>query len=262
MVVIIVTAITMFPLLWMVLTALKPDNEILQVPMVFFPSKLQWKNISDAFRLASFDKFIMNSVIVSVTATIITVFINMLAGFSFAKYKFKGKEFLFFIVLSTLMIPIQVNMVPLYLLISKFGWQNSYAGLIVPTCAEAFGLFLARQFISDIPDSLLESMRIDGASEFKIFLRCIVPNSKALISVLVIFTFMWRWNDFIWPLLVVKEERFFTIQIGLNMLIGQYDIKWNQFMAASLISVIPILIIFLIFQKQFIQGVAMSGMKE
>ncbi len=259
---ILVTSIVIFPLLWMVLTALKAENEILQIPMVFFPEKLQWRNLIDAFQLASFDKYILNSAIVSITATVITVFINMLAGFAFAKYDFKGKNILFFIVLCTLMIPIQVNMVPLYLLISKTGWQNSYLGLIVPTCAEAFGLFLARQFITDIPDSLLESMRMDGAGEFKIFLRCIVPNCRALMSVLTIFTFMWRWNDFVWPLLVVKDEEYFTIQMGLNMLIGQYDIKWNQFMAASFISTIPILVIFLIFQKQFIQGVAMSGMKE
>ena len=159
------------------------------------------------------------------------------------------------------MIPVQVTMIPNFIIMSNLNLLNSFAGLILPTCAEAFGLFLARQTISEIPNELIEASRIDGCSEIGIFRNIIIPNSKSLISVLIIFTVMWRWNDFQWPLIVLSKNEMYTVQVGLAMLRGSQYINWNTMMATALISILPILIVFLIFQKQFIQGIATTGLK-
>ena len=168
---------------------------------------------------------------------------------------------MFLIVLSTLMIPLQVTMIPTFIIASRIGIRNSLIGLALPPCAEAFGLFMARQFISEIPDELLEAGRIDGATEFTIFSKIVVPNVRPLISVLVIFTVMWRWNDLQWPLIMISREPLYTVQLGLSMLNGAQYVNWNDMMCASLISVIPVMVVFFIFQKQFVQGMAASGIK-
>lgn len=260
--IIVFTFYTLFPLFWMIMTALKPSNEVLSIPPKFFPSYFMLGNIKKALSLAPFDLFFKNSLIVTITAVIITVFINLLAGFSFAKYNFKGKKILFMIVLSTLMIPLQVTMVPNFIIMSKLNWLNTYQGLIIPQCAEAFGLFLSRQFISEIPDELLEAARVDGASEFKIFRSIIIPCSKPLIAVLVIFTFMWRWNDFLWPLIVLSDPKYYTVQLGLSMMQGLNYVNWNDLMAASVVVTMPVIVVFIIFQKYFVQGVTTTGLKD
>ena len=196
-------------------------------------SEFMFGNFAESLKTGAFDVYYKNSLIVTSVATIITISINLLAGFAFAKYDFKGKNICFLIVLSTLMIPLQVTMVPNFIIASKLGIRNSYVGLILPPCAEAFGLFMARQFIEEIPNELLEAGRIDGATEFGIFSKIVLPNVKPLISV----------------------------QLGLSMLNGSQYVNWNDLMSASLISTIPIVIVFLIFQKQFVQGMASSGIK-
>jgi len=258
---IVFTAYTLFPFYWMINTAFKPSQEVFTIPLKFFPSKIMFSNMIQALTVAPFATFFKNSAVVTVLAVIITVFINLLAGFSFAKYKFKGKNFFFMIVLSTLMLPLQVTMIPNFIIMSKLGWLNSFQGLIIPQCAEAFGLFLSRQFISEIPEELLEASRIDGASEFKIFRSVIIPCVKPLIAVLVIFTFMWRWNDFLWPLIIISNKDYYTVQLGLTMLHGLYNINWNDLMSASLVVTLPIIIVFLVFQKYFVQGITTTGLK-
>ena len=252
---------TFLPLLWMVITALKPTDEVLSVTLDLLPSRIAWENIPRALEIGNFKMYIVNSFVISITATVITVFINLLAGYSFAKYKFRFKNILFFMVLSTLMIPIQVNMIPNYLIISKLGWLNTYAGVIIPMCGEAFGLFLAKQFISEMPDELIEAMRIDGSKELGIFRNLIIPNSGALISALIILTFMSRWNDFIWVRVAVTEQARYTIQLGLQVLVNMLYFNWNDLMDCALSAVIPIVIVFVIFQKHFIQGVTTTGLK-
>jgi len=250
-----------FPFFWMFVTAVKPVEEVFAYPPLLWPSELRLENFAESMRGNNFGVFFKNSSIVTVIATIITVFINLLAGYAFAKFKFKGKEFFFMIVLSTLMIPIQVTMIPNYIIVSRLKLLNTYAGLILPTCAEAFGLFLSRQFISEIPTELIEAARIDGTSEFKIFSKIILPNCRSLLSVLVIFTVMWRWNDFQWPLIILSDSSMYTVQIGLSMMRGTQYINWNMLMSASLIVTLPVLTVFLIFQKKFIQGIASTGIK-
>lgn len=259
--VVLITFVMLFPLYWMFVTAVKPVDEVLAYPPKLWPSEFHFENFSKAIGSNNFPNMFKNSAVVTIIATTITVLINLLAGYTFAKFKFKGKNFLFMIVLSTLMIPVQVTMIPNYIIMSKLNFLNSYAGLILPTCAEAFGLFLSRQSMSDMPNELIEAARIDGVSEFKIFRSIILPNSKSLISVLIIFTVMWRWNDFQWPLIILSKEKMYTVQFGLALLRGSQYINWNTMMATALISILPILIVFLIFQKQFVQGIASTGLK-
>jgi alpha-1,4-digalacturonate transport system permease protein len=250
------------PFLWMMSTALKTPAEVQSKDVHIIPEQFQWGNFEDALNAAPFMGYVGNSLIVSILAVILTVFINCLAGYAFAKYKFKGRNVLFMMVLSTLMIPIQITMIPNFFILKELGWLNSYAGLIIPRAAEAFGLFLARQYIKNIPDSLLEAARIDGAGEFKIFMKVILPNIKPLIAVLVIFTFMWRWNELAWPLIAVSEESMYTVQLGLATLKGEHYIEWTQLMSLTLLSIIPMLLVFFFFQRFFINGLVNSGMKE
>jgi len=256
-----VVVIVLFPFYWMFATAVKPVSEIFAYPPTWVPSQFHFENFLTTLQESDFTTFFKNSTIVTFFATTITCFINLLAGYAFAKYNFKGKEIFFLIVLSTLMIPIQVTMIPNYIIISRLNLLNNYLGLILPPCAEAFGLFLSRQFMSDLPNELIESSRIDGATEFEIFRKIILPNAKSLMSVLVIFTVMWRWNDFQWPLIILSDSKMYTVQIGLSMLNGSQYINWNMLMCASLIAILPVLIVFLIFQKQFVQGIASTGIK-
>lgn len=257
----VVTLFTLFPFYWIFVTAVKPVGEIFAFPPKLWPSEFHWGNFASVIAGADFGTYFKNSGIVTVISTIITVCINLIAGYAFAKYKFKGKEFFFMLVLSTLMIPLQVIMIPNFLIISRLGMVNTYRGLILPPCAEAFGLFLSRQFMSTMPDALIEAGRIDGASEFRTFRSIILPNSKNLFSVLVIFTFMWRWNDFQWPLIILSDSKMYTVQMGLAMLRGTNYINWNDLMSASLLAILPVLVIFFVFQKQFVQGMASSGIK-
>ena len=261
LIVFLAALVALFPFYWMFVTAVKPVEEIFEFPPKLWPGEFIWSNFATALSRADFGRYFRNSFIVTFTSTAITVSINLLAGFAFAKYKFRFKEFFFLIVLSTLMIPLRVTMIPNFIIATKLGIRNTLWGVIIPPCAEAFGLFMARQFISDIPDELLEAGRIDGATEFTIFSRIILPNVKPLISVLVIFTVMWRWNDLQWPLILISNEKYYTVQLGLSMLNGAQYVNWNDMMSASLISTIPVLVVFLIFQKEFVQGMASSGIK-
>ena len=256
-----ITLIVLFPFYWMFITAVKPVNEVFTFPPKLWPSKFIFSNFVNSLQAEDFGRYYLNSAIVTFFATVITVSINLLAGFAFAKYEFRGKRLCFLIVLSTLMIPMQVTMIPNFIIASKLGIRNSYIGLILPPCAEGLGLFLSRQFVEDIPNDLIEAARIDGATEFNIFCRIIIPNVKPLISVLVIFTVMWRWNDLQWPLIMTSQGEYFTVQMGLSMLNASLHVNWNHLMSACLISTVPVLIIFFIFQKHFVQGISSTGIK-
>jgi alpha-1,4-digalacturonate transport system permease protein len=257
----IITVFMLFPFYWIFITAVKPVDEIFAFPPKLWPSCFQWGNFLQVIKVANFGVYFKNSSIVTSCATAITVCINLLGGYAFAKYRFRFRDFLFLVVLSTLMIPLQVIMIPNFLVISRLGLTNTYLGLIVPPCAEAFGLFLSRQFMSELPDELIESGRIDGASEFGIFRKIILPNTKSLSGVLIIFTVMWRWNDFQWPLIILSDSRMYTVQVGLAMLNGVNYVNWNHLMSAALLSILPVIVVFFIFQKQFIQGIATTGIK-
>jgi alpha-1,4-digalacturonate transport system permease protein len=254
-------AVMIFPVYWMFATAVRPKDEIFSGTAGLLPSALVWSNFGEAIHRMPFLTWATNSIVIALVAVAITVSLNLLCGYAFAKFRFAGRNILFIGVLSALMIPIQVILVPLFLVISKLGLLNSYWGVILPRAAEAFGIFMVRQFMVSIPDELLEAARIDGASEFSIFLKIVVPLSKPVIAVLVIFTFMWRWNDFALPLVVLMDQDAYTVQLGLNILKGQYNTEWTNIMAIALLSLTPMLIIFALFQRYFVQGIAGTGLK-
>jgi alpha-1,4-digalacturonate transport system permease protein len=250
-----------FPLYWMFATAVRPKKEIFGGGFDLVPSTFVWSNFSEAWNKLPWDQFYINSIAIAAIAVPITVFINLLAGYTFAKYKFPGRDILFLLMISTLMIPIQVIMVPEFLIVSKLGWVNTWWGVLIPRAAEAFGLFMVRQFMVSIPDELIEAARLDGAGEFTIFRRVVLPLSWPVIAVLSIFTFMWRWNDFAWPLVVLQEQSAYTVPLGLNLMKGQYFTDWTGLMSMSLLSIVPMMLVFIFFQRYFIQGIASTGLK-
>ena len=250
-----------FPIYWMFATAVRPRTEIFDPHVSLLPGHVTWSNFPPLWRNYPLGTWIANSVTIAVIAVALTVFVNLLCGYTFAKFRFFGRNVLFFAILGALMIPIQVILVPLFLVISQLGLLNSYWGVILPRAAEAFGIFMVRQFMVSIPDELLEAARLDGASELSIFFRIVVPLSKPIIAVLVIFTFMWRWNDFALPLVVLMDQDMYTVQLGLNILKGQYNTEWTNIMAIALLSLTPMLVIFAFFQRYFVQGIAGSGLK-
>jgi len=253
--------IMVFPLYWMFATAIRPRTELFGGGFRLFPSDLVWSNFSQAWGKLPFALFYLNSILIAVIAVAATVFINLLAGYTFAKYEFPGRNVLFLLLISTLMIPIQVIMVPEFLIVSALGWVNTYAGVIAPRAAEAFGIFMVRQFMVSIPDELIEAARLDGAGEFKIFWKVILPLSWPVVAVLTIFTFMWRWNDFAWPLVVLQDRDAYTVPLGLNLMKGQFFTDWTGIMSMSLVSILPMLVVFIFFQRYFIQGIASTGIK-
>lgn len=254
-------AIMFFPIYWMFATAVRPKDEVFSGTAGLVPSSFVWSNFGEAISRTPFLTWTGNSLVVAVIAVAITVSLNLMCGYAFAKFRFVGRDVLFVGVLSALMIPIQVIIVPLFLIVSELGLLNSYWGVILPRAAEAFGIFMVRQFMVSIPDDLLEAARIDGASELSIFFRIVVPLSKPVIAVLVIFTFMWRWNDFALPLVVLMDQERFTMQLGLNILRGQYNTEWTLIMGIALLSLVPMLTIFVFFQRYFVQGIAGTGLK-
>ncbi|ONH82171.1 sugar ABC transporter permease [Roseomonas mucosa] len=250
-----------FPLYWMLATAIRPRSEVFQPVVSLIPQVLTLENFRNIWERHPFLTWTLNSTFIAVVAVAITVSANLLCGYVFAKFRFPGRDILFFAILGALMIPIQVILVPEFLVVSWLGLLNSPWGVILPRAAEAFGVFMVRQFMVSIPDELLEAARLDGAGEMRIFLRIVLPLSKPIIAVLVIFTFMWRWNDFAWPLVVLTDQDLFTLPLGLNLLRGEANPDWGGVMALALISLLPMLLIFLIFQRYLVQGIASTGLK-
>ena len=250
-----------FPIYWMFATAVRPTDQLFNGEFRLIPEDFLWNNFAVSWNKLSFGIYYINSIAIALIAVVVTVFINLLAGYTFAKYDFPGRNILFFLLLSTLMIPIQVIMVPEFLIVAGLGWVNTWWGVLVPRSAEAFGIFMVRQFMVSIPDELIHAARLDGAGEFEIFRRVILPNAGPVIAVLTIFTFMWRWNDFSWPLVVLHDPSSYTVPLGLNLMKGLYFTDWTGIMSMSLVSILPMLVIFVFFQRYFVQGIASSGLK-
>jgi alpha-1,4-digalacturonate transport system permease protein len=254
-------AVMVFPIYWMFATAVRPHAEIFGSAARLVPTSVSLGNFLAVLKRYPVLVWVDNSLIIAVVAVVLTVFINLLCGYTFAKFRFPGRNILFFAILGALMVPIQVILVPEFLIVSWLGLLNTHLGVILPRAAEAFGIFMVRQFMVAIPDELIEAARLDGAGEFTIFFRIVLPLSKPIIAVLVIFTFMWRWNDFAWPLVVLTNRDMFTVPLGLNLLRGEINPDWGNVMALALLSLLPMLAIFLAFQRYLIQGIASTGLK-
>jgi alpha-1,4-digalacturonate transport system permease protein len=209
----------------------------------------------------NFARYLRNSVIVTVVSTLLTLLINSMAAFALAKYQFKGREPIFFIMLSTLMVPLSVILVPVFLVITTINWNNNLLGVIVPAAGTPTGLFLLRQYMLTLPDELLDAARIDGASEWRIYAQIILPLAKPALAVLTIFSVMWRWNDFLWPLIVLSRSEMFTLQIGLNSFQGELNVQWNLILAMTVLTLLPITLVFAVLQRNITTGIATTGMK-
>ncbi|WP_369017584.1 carbohydrate ABC transporter permease [Thermatribacter velox] len=208
-----------------------------------------------------FGRYFINSLFVAGGITCLVVFTSSLAGYVFAKFKFKFKEVLFTVLISTMMIPFVTIMLPLYVMVSDFGWVNSFKGLIIPMCLSAFGIFLMRQFIENIPTDLIEAARIDGASEWWIYFMVIWPLSLPAISALGIFTFMWSWNNLLWPLLVVSKKEMYVVTLALASLQWETGIRYDVVITGTALSILPILVVYAFFSKSFIRGLSFTGLK-
>ncbi len=254
-------AFMLYPFIWMILSAFKSNLEIIKVPPTFFPEKFTFEAFAKVLNETPFFLWIKNSLIVSVIGTIMTVFSSALGGYIFAKFDFKGKNFLFMIILATMMLPFQVIMIPLYMITSKLHLLNSLWALIIPGITSAFGIFLCKQHIEGIPNELMEAGRIDGCGEFGIFFRIIVPDLRNILSALAIFSFMGKWNDYVWPLIAINDMKKMTVPLALSFFSTQHGVQFNLVMAVAFLMMLPVIIVYLIFQKQFIEGLTMTGMK-
>jgi multiple sugar transport system permease protein len=257
-----VAACTLLPFFWMLSTSFKSGGGLFTYPPEWVPSRptLEWY-----VRLTTevnFGLHFRNSLIVSVCVTALGLFLNSLAGYAFAKHRFRGRDRLFGLLLATMMVPGQVTMIPVFLLLKNLGLLNSFAGLIVPVSVNVFGIFLIRQFMMSIPNDLIESARMDGCSEFRIYWSVVLPLCRPVLATLGIFTFMDSWNDFLWPLVVMVREEGYTLPVALANLNGQHPTSFGLLMAAAVVVVMPVIAVFLAAQKHVIQGIATSGMKE
>jgi len=208
-----------------------------------------------------FVTYLRNSVLVTVLATILTLIINSMAAFALSKYQFRGRNFIFVVIISTLMIPISVILVPVYLVITNLNMNNTLWGVIIPGAATPTGVFLLRQYMLTIPDELIDSARIDGSSEWRIYWQIILPLARPALAVLTIFSVMWRWNDFLWPLIVLSKQELFTLQVGLNAFQGELNIQWHFILAMTVLTLLPITVVFAFLQRFITTGIATTGMK-
>ncbi len=253
--------VTLLPLIWMVSASFKPLSEIMMIPPTLIPRAPTLDNYKQVFRQFPFGRYFLNSVIVSVVVVACVLLTSSLAGYSLAKFDLPGSNFIFYMFLSSLMVPFQTRMIPLYRMMVSFKWIDTLRGVMFPWLIDAFGIFLMRQFISTIPNDLIEAARIDGASEPYIFGKIILPLSKQGLSALAIFTLTANWEEFLWPLIVSTSDASRTLPVGLQSFAEQYGTNLHWQMAGSVVAVAPMIVIFLILQRQFIEGIAMTGLK-
>ncbi|SEC08575.1 carbohydrate ABC transporter permease [Paenibacillus sp. GP183] len=250
----------LLPFIWMVLSTFKPESEVLSIPPTLWPNSFTLANVEKLFVNMNFGVYLRNTLII-VLFSFAGMFLNAMAGFGFAKYKFKGREPLFYLVLATMMIPGQVTMIPVYLILNAMYLTNTMTGIILPGLVGAFGIFLFRQFIATIPDELLEATRLEGASEFRAFLQIVLPISKPILAVQGILTFIAGWNSFLWPLIIANDEKLYTLSVGLALMKSQSNQNFALQMAGATLMVAPVIIIFIIFQRHIIENYTISGMK-
>ena len=251
----------LFPLLWIFLTSLKSDLEV-RTTLSIFPTKYMWKNYIDAWNYTNFGRQFINSIIMATSVTFGQIITSALSGYAFARLNFKGKNVLFALVLGTLVVPYQLLVLPIYVMFSKLGWIDTYTALILPSLANAFGIFLFKQHFETLPISVEESAKIDGATRWQILWKIVLPISKAPAVTLFLLTFIAEWNDLFKPLIFTSSEEMRTVQLGLTTFQEQFSTNYTLLMAAVVFVTVPILIMFFIGQKQFISGIANTGGKE
>jgi len=254
--------ITIFPFIWMFFSTLKTEAEILKVPLQLFPTQFLLDNYAYVWKsLGIFPRYMFNSAFVTLSVVVLNVFFDSLAAFSFAKLKFKGKNFLFAFFMAALLVPAQVMYIELFRLMQAFHWTNTYMGLIIPGATSAFGIFLVWQYMKSIPDDFLEAARIEGASDFQVYWRVYLPLSVPALASLAIFQFINTWNDFLWPLIVTDTTEMRTLTVGIALMQSNNVTSWSWLMTGAFISVVPVLIFYIFAQRYFISGLTAGGIK-
>ncbi|MFZ5993304.1 MAG: carbohydrate ABC transporter permease [Deinococcota bacterium] len=251
----------LLPVIWVVLSSFKPSSELYLVPPSLLPRDPTLENYRSAFTVGHFATYTWNSFFVATASTLIALLTNSMAAFALAKYRFAGRQILFLLTLATIMIPLQVIMVPIFLVLKNLGLTDSLWGIIIPPAATPTGVFLLRQYMLSIPDEILESARLDGASEWSLYWRIILPLSVPALATLAIFSFTWRWNDFIWPFIVISSEQKATLQLALARLVGQFGVDWSTLLAATVITLLPMTAVFLLLQRYFLSNLTAGSVK-
>lgn len=255
-------ALTLFPLLWMLSASFMPAMDATQIPPPLWPSNPTLEHYRILLERLNLGRYLLNSIGVALAVTLFSVLFNSMAGYAFAKLYFPGREKLFRALLASMILPAQVAMLPLFLLLKSLGLVNSYSGLIVPGMASIFGIFLIRQYALSIPDSLLDAARVDGANELQIYWRIVLPLLKPVLVTLAIFTFLGCWNDFMWPLILLADQDLYTLPVALANLLGEHVQDTELMMAGSVLTIAPVLVMFLLLQKYYIEGLMLGGVKE
>lgn len=257
----ILALIVLIPILWIILSAFKPEKEIVTYPPTFFPSKLTFENFVTVVKRIKIGRYALNSLIYAGGTTLIAAFVNSLAGYVYARFSFKGKTLCFLLTLATMMIPFQVIMIPLFVIVFKLGMYDTYWGLIVPRIAVATSIFMMRAAFTGLPRELEDAGRIDGLSEFGIYLRIMLPQVKPALICLLILSFNGSWNDLLWPMLATSSTNMRTLANGLALFVGEYTVQYGAAFAGTVISLVPMLLMYIFGQKYFVQGLATSGLK-
>jgi len=257
-----IAVVTLLPLIWMVLASFMPSGQASSVPPPFLPREVTLDQYVSLFTRLHLGRSLLNSTLLAIAVTGISLIINSMAGYAFAKYRFKGRDSIFKTLIASMIIPAQVTMLPLFLMLNKMGFINTYMGVIVPGMASIFGIFLIRQFALSIPDSLIEAARIDGAGDFRIYWSLILPLCKPILVTLAIFTFMGTWNDFLWPLIVMTDDSMYTLPVALANLAGEHVQDTELMMAGSVMTVLPVLLVFAVVQRYYLAGIMAGSVKE
>ena len=252
---------TAIPYIYMASSAFKENSEIFGTPLTLLPRHATLDNMRDLLSQFPYARWYVNTAIVATVGTLLSVLLASLGGFAFAKYDFRFKNVLFTLMLAVILIPFQVLLVPQFRIIKALGWFNTYQALIVPGAVSAFGIFLMRQYTLGVPDELLDAARIDGASEFGLWWRVVLPLVRPGLAVLAILSFTGLWNDFFWPMIVTTKTSMFVLNLGIAALVGPYDYKYGILLSGALLASLPVIIVFLIFQRQFIEGLTAGALK-
>jgi multiple sugar transport system permease protein len=256
-----IAIVMLIPLVWMLVTSVETLNQTRHFPPVLVPSTIQWQNYTEVLHRAPFARWFLNTTIVTVVSVAANLLLCSLAGYAFARIRFFAREFVFIVILGTLMIPFQVVLIPTFLIVRKLGLVDTLGALIVPNLATAFGIFLLRQFFRTLPIELEEAARIDGASRLGVLFKIVLPLSGPVLATLAVVQFLWMWNDFLWPLITLYTPTHYTLQVGLTYFQGAHQTNTNLLMAANVMSMIPVLALFFIAQRYFIRGIATTGLK-
>lgn len=261
-VILIAGAVVMvFPFFWSLMTSFKGLREILLNPFSLVPKEFTLRNYISVFQKVPFARYLINSTIVAIITTFLQLTTASLAAFAFARMTFRGKNLLFYTFLATMMVPQQVVMIPQYLVVMSLNLENSYAGLILPNAATAISIFFLRQFFLTIPRDLEDAATIDGCGSLRILTKVFLPLTRPALSTIAVFSFMWSWNNYFWPLLIISEPEMRTVQLGLAMFKSEGGIQWGEFMAATVVATLPIMIAYFLAQKQFVKGITLTGLK-